>query len=740
MRQALFFGGWCAMPALLLLAQAPPPAAKSSARPARAKAAAATAAGAAARNAATAASPAAGEAGPTLGLQFGAPRGFRPMPSESFKLANGLRVMVAENREIPQVNLHVLLAAGSEFDPEGKTGLAELTARSVRTGGTAKLSPSAVEELFGRAGATLESLATDARAQFSLRVPSARLADVAPVVRDLLMKPLLDPDAVDSAHGQLMDAVGVRAFSPAAILNLNFRRRAFGPASPLGRVPSYESLENTGRADVEAFHAARYGPNGMLAIEGDLSLAEAKALAESLFGSWPATPGGTTRTREVPPPPAATEVLFADRPDARLSGIVIGHASGGFSDATDLAAMQVICEVLAAGRDSRLARRVKEAGGFRAEWNAVWETGHQGPGEFAVRGTVEGPYTTLAVQIVKSEIEKLRAGQITDQEVEAARNRTLTRVALRAQSSADQLLDRALAEFHGIPGDVLARTYQSLIPLTRAEVVRAAAKRLGAEQIVVVAGSSTLFDKPLTTITAKVETIDTSVQAARPMKPKNDPEALAKGREAMARWQQAMGGKEKLTAIKDLLVRTEGLTFINNAMTPVKLRDRWVAGDIFRQDQEFSFSSRAIFYNGKIGWVGLPGMVGALSESLLYQVRGELFRLPFRVALSDANPARQVAHLGGNAVQITEGEAYGMRAYLDPQTGLPQRVVYRVLLGGGVSAAVEETYGEWKDYGDGIKWPSKMSVKRNGRRTDDLTIVEVKFNTGVSVAEMEKKP
>lgn len=684
---------------------------------------------------------ASGESGPTLGLQFGAPRGFRPMPSEAFKLANGLQVIVAENREIPQVNLHMLLRAGGDREPEGKTGLAELTVRSVRTGGTAKLSPSAVEELFGRTGASLEALATDRRAQFSLRVPSARFAEVAPVVRDLLTAPLLDPDAVDAAHGQLMDAVAMRSFSAGSILNFNFRRRVFGASSPLGRVPSYESLENISRADVESFHANWYQADGVLAIEGDLSLAEAKALAESLFGARTRAPilGGIVSSIGSAPPPR-TEILFADRPDSRLSGIIIGHASGISSEPADFAAMQVVCEMLAAGGDSRLARRVKEAGGFRADWNAVWETGQHGPPEFALRGTVEGPYTTQAIQIVKSEIDKLRAGQITDQEVEAARGRTLTRVALRAQSSADQLLDRALAEFHHLPADLLSKTYQSLIPLTRADVARAAAKHLAPEQIVVVAGSSTLFDKPLTTITAKVDSIDTSVQAARPMKPRTDPEALAKGREAMSRWQEAMGGKEKLQGIKDLLVRTEGTTFINNAMTPVKLRDRWVSGDIFRQDQEFSFSSRAVFYNGKIGWVGLPGMVGALSESLLHQVRGELFRLPFRVALSDVNPARQVAHLGGNTVQITEGESYGMRAYLDPNTGLPQRVVYRVMLGGGVSAAVEETYGEWKDFGAGIKWPSKVSVKRNGRRTDDLTIVEVKFNSGVSVAEMEKKP
>ncbi len=743
-RLALVATGLClALPAQK---QKPPAAATAPAAERKAGSAAAKRAGEKSQTAVAPAGPAAapvavaagGAANLDLGLRIGPPRPMRVPPAEKITLANGLRALVAENHELPVVNLFVLVRAGSLGDPVGRAGLAEVTANAARSGGTASLTATALQERWGQLGATLESAVVESRAQFTLRVPRANFAAAAALVRDLLVAPRFDPEALDATLGQMHESIAQRSANPQLAINRIFLQRLYRGALAWSRLPEYDTLDNIGRADIESFHRAHYVPGQTwLAAEGDVGAAEAKTIIQDLFSGWAAGQAEPITAPEVPKPSPGA-MLFADRNDMRLSGFAMGHFGGRASD-PDLPAMLLLCDLLTSGREGRLPKAVRQAGGWRADWSATWDPGFERPGEFVLRGTVEPAFTTQAISIARAELSKLRDGAFTDQEIESARTRLLLRLALRAQSPADQLLERAIAEFHGLPAELPGRSYQAMTTLTKADVVRAAAQHLLPEQLVVVAGNSALFDKPLTTLSAKVEPVDLIPEAARPLKPRTDPAGAEQGRLALVRMQDAMGGRAKLAAIHDVSIRAEGTTMTADGNAQIKLWDRWMTGDIYRQDQEFGFVKRTIFYNGKIGWIGAPGVVAALAPALLGQVRGELFRLPIRLALSDQNQARQVSDLGGNVLQITEGDKNGIRIYLDAATGLPQRLLYRIDFGSGVSVSVEEHLSDWKEF-DGVKWPTKISSKRNGRRADDLTVREAKFNSGLQVADLEKKP
>ena len=681
----------------------------------------------------------------TLGLRFGAPRPIRTPADEEATLPNGVRVTASENREIPIVNLLVLVAAGSAIDPEGKAGLAEITATVVRRGGTASLTATELQERFEQLGASLESSTADSFAQFWLRAPAATFAEAASILRDLVTAPRLDPEAVDDALAAMHELIGRRNLDPAAGLTRVFRRRLFGPASPWARLPDYDSLDNISRTDIESLHARRYVPaSTLVAVEGDITRADAKAKVQALFGGWAAAGAARPQQEEAgakpvtAPQPTESSVQFADRDDLRFGLIVLGHQAGRLGDA-DYAAMQVLCDVLDSPTDGRLAARVRASGGWRADWNAAWEAAYDRPGEFTVRATLEQAYTTQAVAIIRDELTRIREGGITEQEVERARTRMLTRLALRYQSTAEQARDRAVARFHGQPADLFVRAYQNLATLTAADVSRAAARNLPAYQVVAAVGNSRLFDKPLATLGMKVEEVELTQQSARPLKPRTDAQSLEKGRQALARMQEAMGGRARLAAVRDMSIRQEGTTLLGDRMSDVKLWDRWMHDDIYRQDQEFGTVQRSIFYNGKIAWLGTRGTVAPLPSQMVPLVRNEIFRLLFRLALSDQIDSRQVADLGGNVLQITEGAEHGVRVYLDPATSLPQRLLYRIDLGGGVTVSADDTFSAFKEF-DGIKWPTRIVSKKNGRRSDELTVVDAKFNSGLKTEDLERKP
>jgi zinc protease len=674
----------------------------------------------------------------TLGLKLGPPRPLRPQKDDQSTLSNGVRLLISENHELPVINIHVFVPAGSVSDPAGKAGLAEATAAIVRTGGTNSLTASALPDRLAELGVVIDSRATESRAQFWLQVPRYAFAEAAPIFRDLLVSPRLDPEALDTALGRMHEDIGQRSRNPVAGVVRIFRGRLYAPGSPFGRLPDYDSLDNIARADIEAFHRQYYAPQqAVIVVEGDITPSDARAKIQELFGSWKTTQPGTPPTVEQPKP-TQSALLFADRDDVRVATFVLGHLGGRITD-PDYPAMLLISDLLTTGTAARLPARVRAAGGWRAEWSASWEAGFERPGEFMIGAIVDPPFITQSIRIVKDELAKLREGVITDQELESARTHLLMQLALRYQASEDQARDRGAALFHGQPPDVLEQAFQGIVTLTKADVVRAAAKNLQTEQLVAVVGPSGLFDKPLSSISANVEAVDWKVQPARPMRPKTDAASIERGREMLARMQEAMGGRAKLEAIRDISVVQEGTTLLGERIENIKLTERWMHGGVYRQDQDYGGLNQVVFYNGKIAWIGRKGVVAPLPPGAVALVRTELFRLPFRLALSDKDPERQVADLGGNVLQITEGDAHGVRIYLDASTWLPQRLLYRVTLGEGASMAVEETLSDWKDFG-GIKWPGKIATRKNGRRADDMTVSEAKFNTGLTAADMEKKP
>src|SRR5258708_2539142 len=79
---------------------------------------------------------------------------FPPLPpikaheTVEFTLYNGIKVILLEDHELPEVTGAALIRTGNLFDPAGKHGLAQMTGQDLRSGGTkAKSGDQLPEEL-----------------------------------------------------------------------------------------------------------------------------------------------------------------------------------------------------------------------------------------------------------------------------------------------------------------------------------------------------------------------------------------------------------------------------------------------------------------------------------------------------------------------------------------------------------------------------------------------------------------
>jgi hypothetical protein len=194
-----------------------------------------------------------------------------------------------------------------------------------------------------------------------------------------------------------------------------------------------------------------------------------------------------------------------------------------------------------------------------------------------------------------------------------------------------------------------------------------------------------------------------------------------------------VGGADKLASVKDLVMTAQ--VQIDPAMGGLKLKqtNRWLAPGLFRQEVEAPFGKLSSFTNGKSGWIKSPQGDGALMGPMLRQAQGEIFRSYFQLLLSDRDGDRTVNAAGADAIEISDKSGNAARLTIDPNSGLPVKLSYA-----GPQGKIEETWADLRDV-NGIKAPFKISVQQNGRKFADVTVEDIKVNTGATEEQLSKR-
>jgi hypothetical protein len=171
----------------------------------------------------------------------------------------------------------------------------------------------------------------------------------------------------------------------------------------------------------------------------------------------------------------------------------------------------------------------------------------------------------------------------------------------------------------------------------------------------------------------------------------------------------------------------------------VKETDRWIAPNYFRQDMVLPTGKVSAYTDGRIGWIATPQGSGPLAGAQLKQVQGDLFRLYFRLLLSDRIAGRKVNALDDNTVEISDTGGAIARLELNAETGLPQRLLYEVARASGPPIPEEEVWADFQEVA-GVKVPQKTTIMQGGRKFAEMKLTECKVNSGIQLQELQKQP
>lgn len=203
---------------------------------------------------------------------------------------NGARVYFVENHDLPMLDLTVTFAAGSGFDVAGKSGLAGLSHKMLDLGAEG-LSEDEIARNLADIGAQLGMNFDEDRAGVSLRTLSSHEERIQAldILARVLQHPLFPENVLAREKMRLIASLKEAETKPESIVAKAFGKAVFG-THPYGLPPPGEvaTVEKIQRADIEVFYRSHYfAKNAVVAIMGDVTRAEAEAIAQKLTEQLP---------------------------------------------------------------------------------------------------------------------------------------------------------------------------------------------------------------------------------------------------------------------------------------------------------------------------------------------------------------------------------------------------------------------------------------------------------------------
>jgi predicted Zn-dependent peptidase len=346
----------------------------------------------------------------------------------TYRLPNGLEVILAPDSSVPLVAVNVWYHVGSGHEVLGRSGFAHLFEHMMFQGSRHVGEDKHFEVLKTIGADTVNGTTNTDRTNYFEVVPSNQLetalwleSDRMGWLLDLVTKKSLDNqiEVVRNERRQNYD-------------NQPYRKALFAEHAalyPEGHpyrhltIGKHEDLVNASLDDVKGFFKTWYVPaNATLTIAGDFDPAAGKQLVEKWFGKLPAS----TKPVVVPVPAPqvkATEVRVTDDSLAKLPQVIFAwHSPASYAEGD--AELEILADALSREGPGRLYKALVYDQPL-AQSVRVSQGGRTFSGVFEIEVTLRGEAKVDEVKrIVFDELARVRQAPLTDQEVQrvVARN------------------------------------------------------------------------------------------------------------------------------------------------------------------------------------------------------------------------------------------------------------------------------------------------------------------------------
>jgi zinc protease len=285
-------------------------------------------------------------------------------PVVTRQLANGLKLMIVEQHELPLADFILVVGRGGTVDPSTKAGVANLTS-SMLTEGTTNRTSLEIADQIAFLGINIGSNSSWDASTVSLHTPTAQLDSSLALFSDVVLRPAFpDQDFQRVQKTRLTNLIQLKD-RPTAIADQAYASILYGSNHPYGHslIGTEASITGMTSADLRSFYNSNFVPNNStLIIVGDVTPAQIEKKIDALFSGWKQ---GTVAPYSFSDAPKAgpTTVYLIDKPGAAQSSFRIGSI-GVPRSTKDYFALNVLNTILGGSFTSRLNQNLRETHGY----------------------------------------------------------------------------------------------------------------------------------------------------------------------------------------------------------------------------------------------------------------------------------------------------------------------------------------------------------------------------------------
>jgi len=356
-----------------------------------------------------------------LFLALAVPAPAQKIEVKTHTLKNGMKILVQEDRSIPNVALYIFYRIGSRDERPGTTGISHFF-EHMMFNGAKKYGPGEFDRVMEANGGSNNAYTSQNVTVYQDWFPRSALELIFDLEADRIRDLNIDPKVVESERGVVASErrTGIDANNFGVLYEQLWATAYTAHPYQWPVVGWMVDIENWKIEDLQKHFKMGYSPsNATMVVVGDVTLAEIVTLAEKYIEPIPS---------HDPPPPVTTrepeqlgERRIVVNKFGQLPILMLGYHVPETKH-PDFYAIEVLEKILFNGQSSRLYQRLVDkdqialfvGGGWQASFDPTLFTINTQPKDGVEPITVE--------KAIYEELERLKSEPVSDDELQKAKN------------------------------------------------------------------------------------------------------------------------------------------------------------------------------------------------------------------------------------------------------------------------------------------------------------------------------
>ena len=414
---------------------------------------------------------------------IGAPKPVTVPATQTYELANGIKVTLIPYAVVPRTVISVRVPVGNNSDGDD-TWLSDVTVGLMKEGAGGR-SGVEVSEAFADMGGTLSANVNNTRTSFTVAVLSEHAREAIAILADITQRPSLPEEALDRVSQGLARNLTVTRSTPNGQASEAYYRTIFAGHPYANLMPSEGQLQAYTIEGVRDFYASNYGGKGThIYVGGQFDADEIRATVAQNFEGW----ASNNTLAIVPEAPRITRrVILIDRPDAPQSTIKLAMNAPEFGG-LDYIRYEVMDSLLGGAFNSRITTNIREDKGYTYSPFSALTVIDRDTTHWEFNADVTAENTGDSLREVFNEIARLKAQAPTDDETIGTRNISTGNFVMGMATTAGVVGHVARRNERGMPIDYFDRYIPWVMSVTSDDIQKAAQSLDLAQMTLIVVG------------------------------------------------------------------------------------------------------------------------------------------------------------------------------------------------------------------------------------------------------------